>query len=432
MSVSRFLFVVPPLVGHINPAVGLAERLTRQGHEVAWAGHVELVRRLAGPDARVLPCAVPDADGAATERPAELRGPAALKYLWETFLVPLAEAMMPGVEAAVDRFEPDVLVVDQQAVAGAVVAQARGIPWATSATTAAELADPLGAMPKVASWVRELLLGLELRHGDPNAASSERYQGTYGDLRFSPYLVLAYSTAELSGCPAELEETLRYVGPSITQRPSDRAFPWHRLPDADAAQLVLISLGTANADAGGGFLRACAEAMGERPDYFAVLVDPAGAVTNAPANVLVVEYVPQLELLPRTSAVICHAGQNTVCESLYHGVPLLVAPIRDDQPIVAQQAVDAGVAERLRFGRVRPIQIAEALDRLLAENSPYRAAAQRVSESFQAAGGADAAAQHLVRLAEATRGPRELEGPVCIHASRKLGVEQQAAGVAEL
>ena len=396
---SRFLFVVPPLVGHVNPTVGVAAALVRQGHEVAWAGHAEFVARLVGPGATVFPCAVPESAGGAVERPAELRGPAALKFLWETFLVPLAEAMIPGVEAAVDRFGPDVVVVDQQAVAGAVVAQRRGIPWATSATTAAELADPLGSLPKVAAWVRELLLDLELRHGDPHAADSGRYQRTYGDLRFSPHLVLAYSTAELSGRPDELADTLRYVGPSIATRPPDRAFPWAALPTD--TPIVLVTIGTANVAAGADFLNACALALADRPDLCGVIADPAGAITTTPDNVLTFSHVPQLELLPRTNAVICHAGQNTVCEALYHGVPLLVAPIRDDQPIVAQQAVDAGVALRLRFGRARREQIGAALDRLLTEPG-YARAAGRIAAAFRAAGGAGAAADHLVRLAHDT------------------------------
>ncbi|HET9168010.1 MAG TPA: glycosyltransferase [Actinospica sp.] len=392
---SRFLFVVPPLVGHVNPTVGLGARLAARGHGVAWAGHPELVSRLVGPSATVFPCAVPEA---AAERPAELRGPAALKFLWESFLIPLGESMIPGVEAAVDAFSPDVLVVDQQAVAGAVVAQRRGIPWATSATTAAELADPLGAMPKVATWLRRMLLGLELEHGNPDAAGSDRYQGTYGDLRFSPRLVIAYSTEELSGRHPELAETLHYVGPSIAERPADPEFPWEALPEPGDQPIILISVGTANADAGGAFLRACAEAIASRPHLYAVIADPARSIPAPPANVLTSPHIPQLELLPRTSAVISHSGQNTVCESLYHGIPLVLAPIRDDQPIVAQQAVDAGVAERIRFGRARAEQIGAALDRVLTQPG-YRAAAERVAASFRAAGGADAAARHLVELA---------------------------------
>jgi MGT family glycosyltransferase len=391
---SRFLFVVPPLVGHINPTVGLGARLAAQGHEVAWAGHPDLVARLVGPNATVYPCAVPPD---APERPADLRGPAALKFLWESFLIPLGEAMIPGVDAAVERSEPGIMVVDQQAVAGAVVAERLGIPWATSATTAAELADPLGGMPKVAAWLREMLLGLEIKYGDPNAAESGRYQRTYGDVRFSPHLVIAYSTEELSGRHAELADTLRYVGPSIAERPSDPEFPWHALPEPGEKPVVLISVGTANVDAGGAFLRACAEAVADRPDLFAVIVDPAGVVTHPPVNVLTMPHVPQLELLPRISAVICHSGQNTVCESLYHGIPLVLAPIRDDQPIVAQQAVDAGVAERIRFGRARADQIGTALDRILTQPG-YRAAAERVAASFKAAGGADAAVRHLVEF----------------------------------
>jgi MGT family glycosyltransferase len=390
--VSRFLFVVPPLVGHINPTVGVAAALRSRGHDVAWAGHPELVGRLAGPQARVFETAVPDAT---PERPATLRGPGAFKFLWETFLIPLADAMVPGVAEAVDEFEPDVVIADQQAVAGAVVALRRGLPWATSATTAAELSNPLAALPRVADWVREQLLDLENRHGLPTRADSERYQGTYGDLRFSPHLVLAYSSAALSGDIDELRDTLRYVGPSIAERPADAAFPWDRLPTD--RRLILASVGTTNSDAGASFLQACAEAIGDRPELFGVFSDPGGAIASPPPNVLAVPHFPQLELLPGASAVICHAGQNTVCEALFYGVPLILAPIRDDQPIVAQQVVDAGAGIRIRFGHATSSHVRTALDRLLAEPSFVEAAA-RISASFRAAGGAEAAAGYLEGL----------------------------------
>ena len=388
----RFLIVVPPLVGHINPAAGVAAALTARGHDVAWAGHRELVTRLAGADARVLKCAVPDT---APARPANLRGPGALKFLWETFLIPLADAMAPGVAAAVEDFAPDVMVVDQQAVAGAVVAMRHGIPWATSATTAAELGNPLAAMPKVDAWVRQLLLDFETRNGLPTTPESPRYQSTYGDLRFSPHLVLAYSTAELSGQVEELRTTLRYVGPSITERPPDPSFPLHRLPDD--RRLVFVSVGTANADAGAAFLQACAAAIGDRPHLFGVIADPEAAIASPPHNLLAVPHAPQLDLLQRAAAVICHAGQNTVCEALYHAVPLIVAPIRDDQPVVAQQVTAAGAGIRIRFVHAGATQIGAALDQLLADPA-YGAAARRIGDSFRAAKGADAAAEHLESL----------------------------------
>ncbi|MGH8896255.1 MAG: glycosyltransferase, partial [Egibacteraceae bacterium] len=157
---SRFLFVVPPLAGHVNPTVGVAAALARRGHQVAWAGLPALVKPLVGPQATVFDCAGPLLGHSDMSRPAQIRGPAALKFLWEGFLCPLAEAMAPGVQTAVDRFNPDVVVADQQALAGALAAERAGLAWATSATTSAELAGPLTGTPKVAAWLDGLLAGL--------------------------------------------------------------------------------------------------------------------------------------------------------------------------------------------------------------------------------------------------------------------------------
>jgi UDP:flavonoid glycosyltransferase YjiC (YdhE family) len=378
--VARFLFVVPPLVGHVNPAAGVAAELTARGHEVAWAGHAELLWRLAGPEALVFSCALPPDLPA---RPAELKGPAALRFLWEDFLIPLADAMAPGVAAALDAFAPHVVVADQQALAGGLLAEARGLPWVTSATTSAELIDPLAGMPKVAAWVGSLLDGLRARIG-----------GGAADPRISPHGVLAFTTRELLGT-ATLPPRVRLVGPSIGTRPSTVDFPWEWLDPLRPT--VLVSLGTANTAAGAGFLTAAAEAFAGR-SVRAVIADPGGVLGDVPPNVLVRPQVPQLPLLERVDAVVCHAGHNTVCESLWHGLPLVVAPIRDDQPIVAAQVVAAGAGLRLRFGRADAPRIAAAVEEVLTEPA-YRRAAQVLGASFRAAGGSAAAAGYLEQLA---------------------------------
>jgi MGT family glycosyltransferase len=117
-----------------------------------------------------------------------------------------------------------------------------------------------------------------------------------------------------------------------------------------------------------------------------------------PANFLQRPYVPQLALLPRVDAVVCHGGHNTTCEALAHGLPLVIAPIKDDQPIVADQVVAAGAGLRIKFGRVQPDELRAAVTRVLAEPA-FRAAAERVRASFAAAGGAEAAATALAELA---------------------------------
>jgi UDP:flavonoid glycosyltransferase YjiC (YdhE family) len=107
--------------------------------------------------------------------------------------------------------------------------------------------------------------------------------------------------------------------------------------------------------------------------------------------------VPQLELLPQLDAVICHAGHNTTCEALAHRVPLVVAPIRDDQPAVASQVTAAGAGIRVKFGRVNAPELREAIVTVLSDPT-YRDAAAVIADSFDAAGGAKAAADRLEML----------------------------------
>ena len=41
-AMSRFLFVVPPMAGHVNPTLPVGRELAARGHEVAWAGPPEV------------------------------------------------------------------------------------------------------------------------------------------------------------------------------------------------------------------------------------------------------------------------------------------------------------------------------------------------------------------------------------------------------
>lgn len=375
---TRYLIVVPPFTGHINPIAGVAEELRGRGHEVAWAGDEFVLSRILPGNWETHGCGgMP-----LTPRPPRLRGYAALKHLWEQVLVPLAEKMEPGVRQAVDIFRPDVVIADQQALAGALVAERAGIPWVTSATTSSELVDPLAAMPQVRAWLAELLAELRARCGEPAAE---------GDLRFSPHLVLAFTTAALTG---QVRAPVRFVGP--IQRPhDDSGFPWDRLDPARAK--VLVTMGTANTDVTEGFLRECAAALSARPGVQGVFADPGNSLRDLDGDFIRMPWLPQQALLPQLAAVVCHAGHNTVCESLASGVPLVVAPIRDDQPIIAEQVAAAGAGVRLRFTHSRAEHVGRALDQVLTEPS-FTAAAGRIRDSFAAAGGARAAADALAEL----------------------------------
>jgi hypothetical protein len=71
------------------------------------------------------------------------------------------------------------------------------------------------------------------------------------------------------------------------------------------------------------------------------------------------------------------------------GLPLVVAPIREAQPVIAPQGVDAGAGVRMRFNRIRPRDVAEAGHEVLSRPC-YREAAHPPRASFETAGGASA------------------------------------------
>ncbi|WP_329376847.1 glycosyltransferase [Streptomyces sp. NBC_01351] len=404
----RVLFTVPPLAGHVNPTVAVGSELAARGHEIAWTGPASALAGLLPARARILP-AGEEAGGREIggtyaelhERWRDLRGVGALRFLWEEALVPLARAMVPGVTRAVHSFEPDVLVADQQALAGPLVARRLGVPWATSASTSAELTRPFADFPKVGEWVAGQIAGLVAEFGPDGKGSGEGSRDGSGegggwDPRFSERLVLVFSTPELVGQAEEFPSHFAFVGPAFGARPAPPDFPWQRLDPA--RKRVLVSLGTLNQEAGGRFYRSVLGAA-ERlaGEVQLILAAPAALIGDPPGHVLLQERVPQLELLPHLDAVVCHGGHNTVCESLAHGLPLVVAPIRDDQPIVARQVVEAGAGVRVRFGRTRAEELRDALTAVLDDPGPRRAA-RRIQASFAAAGGAAAAADRLEKL----------------------------------
>jgi MGT family glycosyltransferase len=390
--VSRFLFVVPPLTGHVNPTVAVGAELAARGHEVAWAGHRPGLERLLSAGMRIFPVIddrVTDAMESEKDRWMALRGLPVLKFFWEEFLIPLAAAMLEPTGRAITAFEPDVVIADQQALAGAAAARRAGRTWVTSATTPGELANTLTGMPKVEGWVTGLLLDFQREHG----------LGDPVDLRFSDQLVLAYTTGALFGDTSGFGPQYVFTGPAFSSRPETASFPWDWLDPG--RQRLLVSLGTLNGPAGQRFFRTVVDALADLGgELQAVIAGPrAGLAADEPVppHILFAGPVPQLALLPRMSAVLSHGGHNTVCESLAHGLPLVVTPIKDDQPLVAQQVVDAGAGIRLRFNRVRPDELRDAVRAVLGEPG-YRAATGCIRESFTAAGGARTAADHLEKL----------------------------------
>ena len=144
--------------------------------------------------------------------------------------------------------------------------------------------------------------------------------------------------------PAEetFDERFVFVGPSILPRKDVPAFPLDRL---EGQPTLFISLGTAFNNRPD-FFKLCLLAFGQQPWQVVLAhgkrIDEA-ALGAVPQNFLLAPYVPQLEVLQQTSVFVTHGGMNSVMESLYFGVPVVVVPQIIEQEKTAQRCAELGL-----------------------------------------------------------------------------------------
>jgi MGT family glycosyltransferase len=179
----------------------------------------------------------------------------------------------------------------------------------------------------------------------------------------------------------------------------DFDFPWHQLT---GDPIVYASMGTLQNGLADIF-RSIAQAANELKNLQFVLavggqLDPKqlGAV---PANVMVVSYAPQIEVLRRSSLCITHAGLNTVLESLASGVPMLALPVTNDQPGVAARIANKKVGVVISLDQASPGNVVAAIRQVLGD-STFRDNVRRVQEAIRNTNGLSIAADILERAFE--------------------------------
>jgi zeaxanthin glucosyltransferase len=379
--VARFLIVVVPVTARLWPAVAIGDALAAGGHDVAWCGPESDLRPLVGPDAVIY------STGKRSYRAFREVGLAAVRELWDEYVLPLNRFIAGPVDRAVTDFQPDVVLADQYALAGAIAAHQRGIAWATLCAGILELAPP-AEDPGLADYVRSKLAQAWKTAGLPADESV--------DLRFSPYLVIATTARALTG-EVPMPDHFALVGAALGVRRTDPGFDWSWWDPG--RRHVLVTAGTLSDHLVHDFVARMMAALEPMAGTVQVVLNTAtDAMPNPPANVLVAPRVPMLSLMARLDAVVCSGGQSTVNETLLHGVPLIVAPIRLGELAVADQVARAGAGITVSFAAATPAQLGAAVSAVLDEPR-YRVQAGRISAQYAAAGGSRAAAARLAGLA---------------------------------
>ncbi|MEO6953911.1 MAG: glycosyltransferase [Polyangia bacterium] len=366
----RVLFVTAPERGHFHVLLGPAQALVDAGHEVAfWS-----------PRSLTLPHRCYSAAASIDERN---RGAAlavtladvTLRRTWvRGLLLDGVEADLAHVRATVRDFRPDVIACDPMVYAAPLAAHELGLPWVALSSSL----NPV-LPPEIDSELLATVRGL--------AADRDRLFAAHGlEARFascdclSPHATGVFATPALAGT-APPGVTL--LGVSRVDARGDESDA--STPVLDERPLVYVSLGSQN------WYQPIL--LGRVFELFAAedvqVVAAVGSLSmNAPSNVTLVPYADQRALLRRAHLYVTHAGANSVFEGLDAGVPLLMAPLVNDQPHNAWFVERAGAGRRVDFDR-------DTVRALLGDGLE-RAAAQTIGMEMRASDGATAAARMIL------------------------------------
>ncbi|WP_370896075.1 glycosyltransferase [Chryseobacterium gossypii] len=388
---AKFVFVVPPLTGHVNPTLSIGAELLNRGHEVAWISlDKNLISKL--PDGgKLLLIRYDQTDGEKRESERYLDiiskkvvyGIDSIKFLYEDVLIPLNRHSYKGIVTLLETYQPDLVIGDHQLFAVPVAAKKLGLPYCTSVTAPAAI-KIISELPKVHEWEVNQIMALQEELGVTENRS----------LACSDLLTLVLTSNYFFG-EMDLPSNYRFTGPVLTERRIPNEFDWDKF-NGSSRKKILVSIGTTfDHDHKKAFFEKVIEAFKDEDLTVVVVSDPL-LFDSWPEHFMVYQQVPQLELLPHLDGVVCHGGHNTVSEALSHGLPLVVIPIAYDQSHVAGRVVRTGAGERLNFNRFKSNHLKEAVQHIL--NDPaYREAARVVRQSFIDAGGTATAADLLER-----------------------------------
>lgn len=385
---AKIVFFCIPAHGHTNPTLGVVEELTQRGHSVWYYSYEPMRQKIEAAGATFVPCESYDAEQKLT--PAETKKIGADLALSTRVLVDTTLALDDTVCRHMARLQPDCIVADSMAVWGKAIAIKLGIPFISSTTTFAfnrhsakimkqspkQMLSMLVSMPEIRRHIRRLQ-----NKGYPIKSVLDILQND------DQTHTIVYTSPDFQPCSETFSDKYVFVGPSI--RPATQEIK------KDGRPLVYISMGSVNNDMLS-LYQNCISAFSDGV-YQVILSagERAKDFTDLPENISVLSWADQIAVLQKSDVFLSHCGMNSVNESLYFGVPLVMLPQTPEQGGVASRTQQLGAGVLLK--KTDPKSIRSAVEQVLL-NTAYRESAERISASFRLCGGANAAADKILSL----------------------------------
>ena len=387
---SKIVFFCIPAHGHTNPTLGVVRELVARGHQVWYYSYNTMREKIESAGAAFVSCDAYDMEQKLTPKDSVRVGKDlafSTKILVDTTL-----ALDDKVCADMEQLKPDCIVADSMAVWGKAVAMKLNIPFVSSTTTFAfnqhsakimkqsigELFKMVFSMPKITKQIKRLQ-----GKGYPVKNILDIIQND------DSTHTIVYTSPEFQPCSETFSDKYAFVGPSI--RPATSKVEKKR------DKLIYISMGTVNNNMMALYKR-CLAALADT-DYQVIMsvgnlvsIEEFGVL---PENISVFTHVDQIAVLQQADVFVSHCGMNSVSESLYFGVPLVMLPQTSEQGGVAERVFQLGAG--IKLDKSDAASILGAIRKIFADNS-YTQNAAVISEGFKHCSGAKGAADKIMQV----------------------------------
>ncbi|MBU5466198.1 glucosyltransferase [Virgibacillus sp. MSJ-26] len=389
---SKIAFFSIPAHGHTNPTIPVVEELVKRGHQVWYYSFLEFQEKIKAAGARFIACDeyLPQISQKELDRKAGKDFAALIEMVADTTI-----ALDKKVCKELREIKPDCIVSDSLCFWGKLFAEKLEIPYICSTTTFAFNQHTAKLMKRSVKEIWKMIVGM------PRINKRIKMLRNYGyEIKNFVSIVqndnetdtIVYTSKKFQPMADTFSERYAFVGPSIRKPASAQT-------DKNDRNTVYISLGTV-LNQNRHFYQYCIKAF-ENTDYDVLMA--VGKKTdipylgNVPENFTVKKFVDQISVLQAADVFITHSGMNSVSESLYFGVPMVLFPQHSEQRMVANRVDELGAGLKLKGSKPKYLRVAVAE---VLKNRTYKKNAQKLSKTLQNAGGAVKAANVILAKVE--------------------------------
>lgn len=387
---SKIVFFCIPAHGHTNPTLGVVDELVHRGHEVWYYSYTPFREKIESLGAKFIACDDYDTEQKLEPKDA-VRVGKDLAFSTQ-ILVDTTLALDDMVIKNMQELKPDCIIADSMAVWGKAVALKLDIPFVSSTTTFAfnrysakimkqsigQLFGMIFSMPKINKNIKRLQ-----DKGYPVKSVLDIIQND------NMTNTIVYTSPEFQPCSETFSDKYTFVGPSI--RPVTKEI------DKTKNKLIYISMGTVVNDSFE-FYKNCISAFADTEYQVIMSVGDLIQIESfgdIPQNISVKNFVDQIAVLNKADVFLSHCGMNSVNESLYYEVPLVMYPQTPEQAGVAARVEQLGAGIYLK--KISTNIIRDTVEQVI--NTPsYHENAAAVSRGFKKCPGAKGAADKIEAL----------------------------------